>query len=163
MISPTKTRPRCGSRVAVAGLALAALAVGGAVATAPAASAADTANHSVSQASTAGVRIGYGAAEASVQLTAARSASLASGWVAVWNLVNGARMRAYPISGGVNALISPAWVQYSIYCKMSEPDGYVWGYGSWRGHTGWVRGDLWTEVQPTAPGGTGYGTVPWCH
>jgi len=82
-------------------------------------------------------------------------------WTAVIGVVDGARIRAQPVTGSVIGLI-PYHSYYWISCKTRAPDGTVWGYATHEGRYGWVRSDLWEIVRFTAPTAPPTRPIPWC-
>lgn len=84
-----------------------------------------------------------------------------SGWTSVVGVVDGARIRTTPVTGGIVGLI-PHNAYYWISCNKKGADGYAWGYATHSGRYGWVRSDLWEVVQFTAPGAPAPRPIPWC-
>lgn len=175
--TPTTAAVGCGRRAVLAGLALAAVVTGGALATAvPATATPDRAASATALASPpaipavpdvgrpgdvvgtqrvptidpSGNRVQPGAATTRAVPTTATIV-----------IVDGARIRTQPVNGTVIGLVQKNdW--FFVNCKRRASDGYVWGYGHNNGRWGWMRDDLWDVIYFTAPGAPSPRPIPWC-
>jgi hypothetical protein len=175
--TPTTAAVGHGRRAALAGLALAAVVTGGALATAvPATATPDRAASATALASPPAIPgvpdVGRPGEVVDPQrvptidphgnrVQPGSATTRAVGTTATIVIVDGARIRTQPVNGTVIGLVQKNdW--FFVNCKRRASDGYVWGYGHNNGRWGWMRDDLWDVIYFTAPGAPSPRPIPWC-